>query len=111
MGRPISPETLVYGLTNAEDPQVSPDGRRVVYTSSTTDAESKKGQSEVWICDIDGGNARQLTHGGTRNGGARWSPNGSQIAFVSDRVGEKKAGIFVLPAGSGGLCILVRAKP
>src|SRR5947207_6292601 len=96
MGKPLAPDTLVYDFTPANDPQISPDGTRIIYALGKTDRESKKATSQLWICDVDGGNARQLTQSGERNGGGRWSPDGGQIAFVSDRVGEKKRGIFVM---------------
>jgi dipeptidyl aminopeptidase/acylaminoacyl peptidase len=99
MPKPISPETLVYGFTSAGEPQVSPDGKTVAYSLSSTDATTKKGSSQVWLCGIDGGNPRQLTSTGQRNRGARWSPDGSLLAFVSDRV--EKSGVFVLPMAGG----------
>ena len=61
------PGTIIYGFTPAGDPDVAPDGRRLTYTLSNTDRESKKGSSQVWICDIDGANKRQLTFSGERN--------------------------------------------
>src|SRR5215210_509810 len=74
MARPLSPQTLVYDFTPAGDPQVSPDGTRVVYTLSKTDRESKrvpsavegKGSSQLWLCGIDGDNPRQLTFAGEK---------------------------------------------
>jgi dipeptidyl aminopeptidase/acylaminoacyl peptidase len=100
MPRPLTPEDVVYGFTIAGEPQIAPDGARIVFTKSKVDPESKKVGSHVWMCDLDGGNMRQLTRSGTRNGGARWSPDGAQLAFVSDRV--KRAGIFVMPADGLG---------
>jgi dipeptidyl aminopeptidase/acylaminoacyl peptidase len=100
MAQPLTPEILVYGITAPGDPQIAPDGSTIVYTLSTGDAEKRKMLSQLWMCDRDGGNTRQITQTGERNAGARWSPDGGQIAFVSDRV--KKAGIFVLPLASGG---------
>ena len=82
MTRPLTPETLVYGLTSADDPQVAPDGTRIVYTLNTVDRETKRGRSQVWLCAIDGGAPRPLTPDGERAGGARWSPDGSRIAFT-----------------------------
>src|SRR6185312_878734 len=95
----LTPHTLIYGFTPAGDPDVSPDGSRLLYTLARTDAESKKSLSQVWVCDIDGTHARQLTSAGERNRGARWSPDGTQIAFVSDRV--EASGLFVLPMTGG----------
>ncbi|MDI3338974.1 MAG: S9 family peptidase [Sphaerobacter sp.] len=100
MARPLSPTTLVYDLTAGGDPQVSPDGSRILYTYSTVDRERGKPVSHLWLCDIDGANRRQVTFGGEREGVGRWSPDGRQIAFVSDRV--PKSGIFVMPIGQPG---------
>ena len=100
MTRPLTPETLVYGLVQATEPQISPDGSTVVYTRTTSDPDSKQSTSQLWLCNADGSNARQLTRSGARNSGARWSPDGRQIAFVSDRV--SKSGLFVLPIGEHG---------
>lgn len=100
MSRPLDPETLVYGFSLAGDPQISPDGARIVYTLTTTDRESKKASSQLWLCDVDGGSPRRLSWSGERNGGARWAPDGQRIAFVSDRAGQ--SGLFVLPIGEPG---------
>ena len=99
MTKPLSPETLVYAFTPASDPQVSPDGRHVVYALGATDRESKKSSSHIWICDIDGAKKRRLTFSGERNRGARWSPDGSEVAFVSDRVPAN--GIFLMAVDGG----------
>ncbi len=100
MSRPLTPDTLIYGLTTAGDPQVLPDGTHLLYALARTDRETKKTTSNVWMSDIDGSNPRRLTWSGERNGGARWSPDGRTIAFISDRV--KKSGIFLLPADEAG---------
>jgi acylaminoacyl-peptidase len=99
MPSPITPATVVYGFTLAGDPQVSPDGTQILYTLTSVDRATKKPSSQVWLCASDGSDARRLTWSGEQNGGARWSPDGTRIAFVSDRV--KKSGIFLLGTGTG----------
>jgi len=100
MPGPLSPDTLIYGLVANGDPQISPDGTRIVYSQSVPSSETKKTASQIWCCGLAGESARQLTGSGERNRGARWSPDSRQIAFVSDRV--KKSGIFVLPMDGSG---------
>ncbi len=100
MAKIISPEVAIYGFTMAGDPQISPNGEWIVYTLSTTNKKTHKGESNLWLCRVDGSDGRRLTWSGERNSGGRWSPDGSQIAFVSNR--SKKSGIFVLDANQPG---------
>ena len=99
MSRSLTPETLVYDLLAASEPQVSPDGRRVVYALGQAQRGRKRSGSQLWLCDVDGGNARRLTWSGERNTTARWSPDGTRIAFASDR--GKGSGVYVLPLDGG----------
>jgi dipeptidyl aminopeptidase/acylaminoacyl peptidase len=100
MDQPLTPEVLIYAWKQPGDPQISPDGSRIVYTLTEVDPDTKKTSSHLWLCRVDGSEPRRLTWSGQRNGGARWSPDGRSLAFVSDRV--EKSGIFVLPLDEGG---------
>lgn len=101
--RSIAPDALVYGVRTAGDPQISPDGSRIVYTLKEADREKKKSVIHLWLCDRDGGNARRLSQSGDEHGFPRWSPDGAWLAFVSNRVAAPaKRGIFVLPVGQPG---------
>ena len=58
-------------------PDWSPDGRFIVYASSSGEA------IELWLLDLESGRSSQLTHGGAVNVEPRWSPDGRRIAYVS----------------------------
>jgi dipeptidyl aminopeptidase/acylaminoacyl peptidase len=99
MGQGLSPEAIIFGLVTASDPRVSPDGERILFTRSQADRGGAFTQSHIWLCDIVGKNQRRLTRSGKRNHSPRWSPDGSTIAFVSDRTSQNA--IFLLPATGG----------
>jgi dipeptidyl aminopeptidase/acylaminoacyl peptidase len=99
MPTPLTPQTLVYGLPAAADPQVSPDGRRLLYTVTTTSPGSKP-VSQLWLANVDGSAPRQLTRAEKSSSSPRWSPDGRRIAFVSSR-GDGN-GIFVMEADQPG---------
>jgi dipeptidyl aminopeptidase/acylaminoacyl peptidase len=66
------------------DPQVSPDGRQIIYTRRWVDKMNDRWESSLWIMDADGKRNRFLTEGSS----ARWSPDGTRIAFL--REGEPR---------------------
>ncbi|MBV9175236.1 MAG: S9 family peptidase [Chloroflexi bacterium] len=98
---PLRPETLVYDLTSASDPQVSPDGTRLAYVVGRSDSENDRGTSQIWLSGIDGSDAGPITSSGSRNTDPRWSPDGRWLAFVSDR-GAGGNAIMLLPIGTPG---------
>jgi len=50
----LTPDALVYGLHSAGDPQLSPDGTRVLYASGAADKDADRGTSQIWLADRDG---------------------------------------------------------
>ena len=72
------------------DPQISPDARQIIYTRGWVDKMHDRWESHLWIMDVDGKRNRFLADGSQ----ARWSPDGTRIAFVKQ--GEPRgAQIFV----------------
>ena len=90
------PEPVLVSSAWDYNPQFSPDGRRIVFSSRRSgDVE------EIWLASADGSGARQLTYGpGTRQTLPAWSPDGRQIAFESTGA-NGLADIWVIPADGG----------
>jgi dipeptidyl aminopeptidase/acylaminoacyl peptidase len=61
------------------DPQLSPDGRVVVYTRRWVDPMNDRWASSLWIMDADGTRHRFLVDGSS----PRWSPDGTRIAYLA----------------------------
>jgi Tol biopolymer transport system component len=80
-GRTSPPTKLIASTEQEAGPDFSPDGKRIAFESS------RSGPMEIWICDSDGSNPRQLTFLGRLACNPRWSPNGREIAFESSPEG------------------------
>jgi serine/threonine-protein kinase len=68
-----------------ESMELSPDGTRAAITVSVRGIAV----TEIWIKELDGGPARRLTNYQGMNRRAVWSPDGTTLAFISDRGGRR----------------------
>jgi Tol biopolymer transport system component/DNA-binding winged helix-turn-helix (wHTH) protein len=84
-GKKAVPRLQVSSTRTQQDPHLSPDGKRVVFES---DRSSEDGIQEIWMSDINGENALQLTNFHALTGTPRWAPDGKQIAFDSRESGH-----------------------
>ena len=93
-GERLPPRRIGTASSTNSDAHISPDGSRIVYQSTQT------GATEIWVSNLDGTHALQLTNfGGPGTGSPAWSPDGRRIAFDS-RV-EGRPHIYVIPATGG----------
>ena len=77
----MSPEALL-ALGRMSDPQVSPDGKHILYGVSYTSVEENRSVRNLFICKLDGSDNQQLTTSGKSINNARWSEDGKKIVFL-----------------------------
>jgi dipeptidyl aminopeptidase/acylaminoacyl peptidase len=97
-GRAMTIDDLL-AVKGVSDPQLSPDGKLVLYSVGTIDREANRGRSDLWLVPVEGGEPKQLTFAPGNDSEGRWSPDGQTIAFVSDRGGSPQ--VWLLPLSGG----------
>jgi dipeptidyl aminopeptidase/acylaminoacyl peptidase len=99
--RKITAEDL-YLFNTVSEVRISPDGQTVVYTVQKVDRKTEKKYTNLWVVPTNGGEPHQFTYGDQHDGSARWSPDGTTIAFLSDRADkDKPAQIYLIPFTGG----------
>src|SRR5438093_511764 len=102
--RPIAIADLL-AIERISEPQLSPDGTRAVSTVAIPDLSGNRLTRNVWIVTLANGQTRALTTTG-RDSGAKWSPDGRRIAFVSSRSGSSQIYLMQQMRSAGHLATI-----
>ncbi len=70
-------------LGRVSNPQVSPDGKKILYGVSYESVELNKSNNELYSMNIDGSDVKRLTKSAQSESEAVWIDNGRKIAFVA----------------------------
>lgn len=74
---------VMHSMGKLTDPQVSPDGKQILYGVAYTSIEENKNNRELFVMDIDGSNNRQLTETQKSENNARWMDGGKKTVYLS----------------------------
>jgi dipeptidyl aminopeptidase/acylaminoacyl peptidase len=104
----LQPEDLLR-IRLVSDPQVSPDGKTVALVQTRLRKKGNDYASNIWLVPADGSYApTKFTGSSGRDMFPRWSPDGTQLAFLSTRSGKPQ--VWIIPVSGGEARQVTRAK-
>ncbi|MDT0633264.1 S9 family peptidase [Rubrivirga sp. S365] len=99
----------VFELEYASDPQVSPDGRTVVYRRNRLDVQTDRVRGDLWAVGADGQDHRPLVTGVDASS-PRWSPDGTRLAYVARDADEDRRHLVVRYLETGATVPVARLE-
>lgn len=72
----------LYKVKGVYSVSLSPDGKTICYTSSSSDLKNQKSSSDIYIMNADGSHAKAFTEDG-KSSSAVWSKDGKSIFFTN----------------------------
>ncbi|MEN9369210.1 MAG: hypothetical protein RI952_75 [Bacteroidota bacterium] len=82
----LAPETL-WQMGRVSDPVTSPDGKTVVYSVTRYNIQANKGNTDLFVVPVAGGEAKQITTSFSSESNARWRPDGKKIGYIGMETG------------------------
>lgn len=107
---PLTVEKL-WEMKRIGSPVISPDGDWVVAPVTRYTIEDDKSQTDLWLFKTDGSVERPLTTHGSADGQPTFSPDGSNLAFVTSREGDDASQIYILPMDEPGEAVQLTEVP
>jgi dipeptidyl aminopeptidase/acylaminoacyl peptidase len=91
--RPLDVRTFL-SFDKPSEPAISPDGRWVAYTVSTTDVDANRRRLDLFLQSVDSVAGRKISVDSLGGRSAKWSPDGRQIAYISARGGTSQIWVY-----------------
>src|ERR1700681_4676133 len=95
---------------SVREPQISPDGKRVVYVRGTGDFAADVEKTELVLVDVASGSRTVLTRDRDEVSNPAWSPDGTRIAFLAAPAKGEMPEIYVLSLAGGDARRVTRAR-
>lgn len=87
-----TPLQLTSGARRDRAAVLSPNARRIAFLRAGEEGRPGAGSSQIWLLDLSGGEARQLTERENGTGAPRWAPDGGSLLFGASEDFEELAG-------------------
>jgi len=81
-------EEIMWKFGRISDPQVSPDGKAILFSITRYDASTNKSTTHVYTLPVTGGEVKQITKSPGHQMHARWVPGTQRLGYLSDEGGE-----------------------
>ena len=91
----------VLELPSIQDPQLSPDGKQVLFVIDRPDWKGNRRVGHIYRINADGTSQVQLTFGERGESSPRWSPDGKAIVFTTRRDADTNNQIYLLNTEGG----------
>src|ERR1039457_5229036 len=85
----MTPETL-WKMGRVSDPQLSPDGKVLVYNIRNYSLEANKGHSDIYRINVDGNNRILLVGDSINYSSPKWSADGNKVYFLCNKSGSNQ---------------------
>ena len=89
----------VFDIEYATNPQISPDGKTIIYVRHSMDRMTDRDTGHLWIIDIESGAQRPLLGVGGSAGAPSWSPDGSRVLYTSTASGKPELKLVYMDTG------------
>ncbi|MBI1731851.1 MAG: S9 family peptidase [Gammaproteobacteria bacterium] len=101
----------VFELEVVKDPQISPDGKRIVYVRGSMDIMKDQPRTNLWIVNTDGAEHRPLLSSRQSYSSPRWSPDGERLAYISGAEGTPQLYVRWMDTGQTALITNLTRPP
>ena len=90
-----------FAIRGVGDPRISPDGKWVAYSVTTTNLEKNRSRTRLWMVASDGGEPIPLTLPHESASSPAWSPDGMYLSFMAKRGDDAETQVWVLDRRGG----------
>ena len=89
----------IWDIRSVSDPQITKDAKSVIYVLGWSDKMVDQRYTNLWIVSGDGKDERPLTTGAFKDSEPRLSPDGTRLAYLSNRSGKTQIHVRWLDSG------------